>query len=88
MSNFIHKTAQKQKRNGGKDGKALYKLINNVVYSEAMESFNMAKAHTCITEERLNLLLKSIFAETGENIIDIIRGNFEITMKEIKDLQA
>ena len=48
----------------------------------------MAEAHTC-TEE---ILIKSIFAEEfqkqEENIVNIISGNFEITMKEIKDLKA
>ena len=53
---------------------------------------NMAEAHTCITEERLKILLKSIFAEEFQkqekNIVNIISGNFEITIKEIKDLKA
>ena len=52
----------------------------------------MAEAHTCITEERLEILIKNIFAEDFQkqqkNIINIISGNFEITMKEIKDLKA
>ena len=52
----------------------------------------MAEAHTCITEERLKILIKSIFAErfseAGKNIINIISGKFEITMKEKKDLMA
>ena len=52
----------------------------------------MAEAHTCITEERLQILIKNIFAEEFQKqkkkIINIISGNFEITMKEIKDLKA
>ena len=52
----------------------------------------MAEAHMCITEERLTILIKSIFAEEFQkqekNIVNIISGNFEITMKEIKDLKA
>ena len=51
----------------------------------------MAEAHTCITEERLKILIKSIFTEElqqEEKNINIISGNFEITMKEIKDLKA
>ena len=52
----------------------------------------MAEAHTCITAERLKVLIKSIFAEEFQkqenNIINIISGNFEITMKEIKDLKT
>ena len=47
----------------------------------------MVEAHTCITEEKLKVLIKSIFAEEFQkqekNIINIIGGNFEITMKEI-----
>ena len=52
----------------------------------------MAEAHTCIIEQRLQILIKIIFAEEFQkqekNIINIISGNFEITMKEIKDLKA
>ena len=52
----------------------------------------MTEAHSCITEERLKILIKSIFAEEFQkqekNIVNIISGNFEITMKEIKDLKA
>ena len=54
--------------------------------------FNKAEAHTCIAEERLQILIKNIFAEEFQkqkkNVINIINGNFEITMKEIKDLKA
>ena len=54
--------------------------------------FNMVEAHTCINEERLQILIKNIFAEhfqkQEKSIINIISGNFEITMKEIKDLKA
>ena len=46
----------------------------------------------CITEERLKILIKSLFAEEFQNqeknIVNIISGNFKITMKEIKDLKA
>ena len=38
MSNSIHKKEQKQKKNGDTDGKALYKVINNVAYSKNMEN--------------------------------------------------
>ena len=51
----------------------------------------MAEAHTCITKEKLQILIKNIFAEEfqkQEKNINIIRGNFEITMKEIKDLKV
>ena len=52
----------------------------------------MVEVHTCITEERLQILIKNIFAEEFQkqekNIINIISGNFEITMTEIKDLKG
>ena len=52
----------------------------------------LAEARTCITEEILPILIKNIFAEEFQkqekNIINIISGNFEITMKEINDLKA
>ena len=52
----------------------------------------MAEGHTCITGERLQILIKNIFAEEFQkqekNLFNIISGNFEITMKEIKDLKA
>ena len=52
----------------------------------------MAETYTCVTEERLKILIKSVFAEEFQkqekNIVNIISGNFEITMKEIKDLKA
>ena len=57
-----------------------------------MADFNMVEAHTCITEERLKILIKSIFAEEFQkqekNIVNIVIGNFEITMKEIKNSKA
>ena len=52
----------------------------------------MVEVHTCITEEKLKVLITSIFAEEFQkqekSIINIIGGNFEITMKEIKNLKA
>ena len=52
----------------------------------------MAEAHTCITEEKLQILIKNIFADgfqkQEKSITNIISGNFKITMKEIKDLKA
>ena len=47
----------------------------------------MAEAHTCITEERLKILIKSIFAEEFQKQ-EKNSGNFQITMKEIKDFKA
>ena len=61
-------------------------------YVQILFDFNRAEAHPCITEERLQILITIIFAEEFQkqekNIISIISGNFEITMKEIKDLKA
>ena len=52
----------------------------------------MAEAHTCITEEKLKILIKSIFAEESQkqkkNIVNIISSNFQITMRKIKGLKA
>ena len=52
----------------------------------------MAKAHTCITEERLKISIKGIFAEEFQkqekNIINVISCNFEIAMKDINYLEA
>ena len=52
----------------------------------------MVEAHTFITEERLQTLIKNIFIEEFQkqekNIINIISSNFEVAMKEIKDLKA
>ena len=45
--------------------------------------------NTCIREERLTALMKKIFAEELEkqqqSLLKLINGNFEITMKEIKN---
>ena len=52
----------------------------------------MAQAHTCITEERLKILIKNIFAEEFQkqekNIVNIISGDFEINIKEINGSKA
>ena len=52
----------------------------------------MAEAHTCITKERLQILIKNIFAEEFQkqekSIINIKSDNLQITMKEIKNLKA
>ena len=51
----------------------------------------MVAEHTCINEERLALLMKEIFQEEFKkqerNILNIISGNFEITINEIKYLK-
>ena len=51
----------------------------------------MAAEHTCISEEKLTLLMKEIFQEEFKkqerNILNIISGNFEITMNEINNLK-
>ena len=47
---------------------------------------------TCISEERLTTLMKKIFAEELEkqqqSLLKLISGNFEITMKEIKNIKC
>ena len=52
----------------------------------------MAAEHMWISEEKLALLMKEIFQEEFKkqerNILNIIRGNFEITMNEIKNYKA
>ena len=51
----------------------------------------MAAEHTYISEDRLALLMKEIFQKEfkkqEQNILNIISGNFGITMNEIKNLK-
>ena len=46
------------------------------------------KDSTCLSKVRLTTLIKEIFREEFEkqqkNLLNLIRGNLEITMKEIK----
>ena len=48
--------------------------------------------NTCISEERLTALMKKISAEELEkqqqSLLKLISGNFEITMKEIKNIKS
>ena len=48
--------------------------------------------NTCISEERLTTLMKKIFVEELEkqqqSLLKLISGNFEITMKEIKNTKC
>ena len=48
--------------------------------------------NTCISEERLTALMKKIFAEELEkqqqSLLKLISGNFEITMKKIKNVKS
>ena len=48
--------------------------------------------NTCISEERLTALRKKIFAEELEkqqqSVLKLISGNFEITMREIKNIKS
>ena len=54
-------------------------------------SIKATAKHTSISEERLALLMEEIFQEEFKkqerNILNIISGNFEITMNEIKNLK-
>ena len=63
-----------------------------MLYEYIKICINNGCINTYITEKRLKKLIKSIFAEEFQkqqkNIVNIISGNFEITMKEIKDLKA
>ena len=48
--------------------------------------------NTCISEERLTALMKKIFKEELEkqkqSLLKLIIGNFEKTMKEIKNIKC
>ena len=48
--------------------------------------------NTCISEERLTVLMKNIFAEELEkqqqSLLKLISGNFEITTKEMKNIKS
>ena len=50
------------------------------------------KGKTRISEERLTVLMKKIFAEELEKqqqgLLKLISSNFEITMKEIKNIKS
>ena len=48
--------------------------------------------NTCISEERLTALMKKVFAEELEkeqqSLLKLLSDNFEITMKEIKNITS
>ena len=50
------------------------------------------KDHTCLSQERLTTLIREIFREEFEkqqkNVLNLISGNLEITMKEIKSIKT
>ena len=50
------------------------------------------KENTCLSEERLTTLIREIFREEFEkqqkNLLNLISGNLEITMKEIKSIKT
>ena len=50
------------------------------------------KDNTCLSEERLTTLIREIFREGFEkqqkNVLNLISGNLEITMKEIKSIKT
>ena len=50
------------------------------------------KDNTCLSEERLTTLIREIFREEFENqqkiLLNLISGNLDITMKEIKSIKT
>ena len=50
------------------------------------------KDNTCLSEERLTTLIREIFREEfktqQKNLLNLISGNLEITMKEIKSIKT
>ena len=50
------------------------------------------KDNTCLSEERLTTLIREIFREEFEkqqkNLLNLISGDLEITMKEIKSIKT
>ena len=50
------------------------------------------KDNTCLNEERLTTLIREIFREEFEkqqkNLLNLISGDLEITMKEIKSIKT
>ena len=50
------------------------------------------KDNTCLSKERLTTLIREIFREEFEkqqkNLLNVISGNLEITMKEIKSIKT
>ena len=50
------------------------------------------KGNKCLSEERLTSLIREIFREEFEkqqkNLLNLISGNLEITMKEIKSIKT
>ena len=56
-----------------------------------MMFFKMAEEHTTLIEEKLTLLLRTIFQEEFKkqevHHTNIISSNFKVTMEEIKKLQ-
>ena len=50
------------------------------------------KDNTCLSKERLTTLIREIFREEFEkqqkNLLNLISGNLEITMKEIKSIKT
>ena len=50
------------------------------------------KDNTCLSEERLTTLIREIFREEFEKqqkiLLNLISGNLDITMKEIKSIKT
>ena len=68
--------------------------MNNLISITSPMPYKMAhnKDNTCLSEERLTTLIREIFREEFEkqqkNLLNLISGNLEITMKEIKSIKT
>ena len=71
--------------------RGMFNRIPGILLEDSGESLAHGNGNTCISEERLTVLMKKIFAEELEKqqqgLLKLISGNFEITMKEIKNIK-